>query len=413
MACTHAAPFQQLLIVSNRRNHICNAFQVRCRSSRLFLGKRISCSASIKQRMMAKRICMEPPKKDSKPTQENIQKLEQWLTSIIAGHPGATHSYTFYEEIDKYLGPWGEDGYPIGYGKKYNILFTTDHNLRTNTNVQNWVWKTTIKLQEKLRGYIVQAYREGNLKPDRYTSSEFKEELKEAAFKSHSKAYASGGLTIVAMLSPDALLKIGRIPRTELSPLSPDFKASVQQVLDTIEKVIPEMAGVAMATLAGPAHTRSFQRAHHMDMNTAWGKMQIIDSLNWLKGAIRRRELDAPPILDEIIRRLNAGEFPDMGTAKLAREVIKAAGREKKLYLTPMDVKWQTIRRCGFFIINALKDGSDNEIQKLENHRFIIAVRHGIDLLCPFKHPSEKSQRCCGSRRCRSRQTIYRPGSRS
>jgi hypothetical protein len=299
-------------------------------SSRLFLGKSNYFSASINQRTMARRICMEPPRKESEPTTKNIQKLEQWLTSIIAGHPGATHTYTFYEEIDKYLGPWGKDGYPIGYGKRYNILFTTDHNLRTNANVQNWVWKTTIKLQEELRDFIVQAYREGNLRTDTYTSSEFKEELKEAAFKSHSKAYVSGGLTIVAMLSPKALLEIGRIPRTELSPLSPNFKASVQQVLDTIEKVIPEVAGAAMAALAGPAHTRSLRHAHRRDMNTVWGKIQVIDSLNWLKGAIRRRELDAPPILDEIIRRLNAREFPDMGTAKLAREVIKAAQARKK-----------------------------------------------------------------------------------
>jgi hypothetical protein len=132
------------------------------------------------------------------------------------------------------------------------------------------------------------------------------------------------------MLSPEVILTIVRIPGTELSPLSPNFKASVQQVLGTIEKVIPEMAGVAMATLAGPAHTRSIQHSHRRDMNTVWGKMQVIDHLNWLKGAIGRREVDAPPVLDEIIRRLNAREFPDMGTAKLAREVIKAAQTRKK-----------------------------------------------------------------------------------
>jgi hypothetical protein len=72
---------------------------------------------------------MVPPKKESEPTPENIQKLEQWLTSIIAGHPGANYTYTFYEEIDRYLGPWGKDGYPIAYGKRYNILFTTDNRL--------------------------------------------------------------------------------------------------------------------------------------------------------------------------------------------------------------------------------------------------------------------------------------------
>jgi hypothetical protein len=165
MDCTQAAAFYQLLIAPNRRNFIFNAFQVRCRFITIVPWLKEILFSIEKQSTMARRICMEPPKKDSEPTQENIQKLEQWLTSIIAGHPGATHTYTFYEKIDKYLGPWGEDGYPIRYGKRYNIFFTTDHNLRTNNNVQNWIWKTSIKLQEELRDFIVQAYREGNLKP--------------------------------------------------------------------------------------------------------------------------------------------------------------------------------------------------------------------------------------------------------
>jgi hypothetical protein len=275
---------------------------------------------------------LEPPKKDSEPTPSNVQKLEQWLTSIIAGHPGATHTYSFYEEIDKYLGPWGDDGYPIGYGKKYNIQFTSDHNLRTDNIVQRWVWKTTIKLQEALRDFIVQAYRRGNLYPQSenyWSSKELKINLKEAAFNSHSKAYVSGGLTIVAMGSPNMIPFIASIPRKEFSPLSRNFKDSVQQVLETVEKVVPEAAGVTLATLAGPAHTLSFQYANRMDVDAVWGHRQVLDSLSWLKGAIRRKEMDVPSTLDEIIRRLNAREFPDMPAAALARDVIEAA-RERK-----------------------------------------------------------------------------------
>ena len=250
------------------------------------------------------------------------------MTSIIAGHPGATHTYTFYEEIDNYLGPWGNDGYPIGYGKRYNILFTSDHRLRTDVNVQQWVWKTTIKLQEELRDFIVQAYRGGNLYPQSknfWPSEELKTNLKEAAFNSHSKAYVNGGLTVVAMASPDMIRHIASIPRKEFSPLSRNFKASVKQVLETIEKVVPEMAGVTLATLAGPAHTLSFRHAHRMDENVILGYRQLIDSLNWLKSTVRRKELDVPSTLDEIISRLNAREFPDIRTAAMARDIIEAA----------------------------------------------------------------------------------------
>jgi hypothetical protein len=51
--------------------------------------------------------------------------------------------------------------------------------------------------------------------------------------------------------------------------------------------------------------------------------------LSWLRAAIERRELDVPPTLDEIIRRLNAREYPDMRTAALARKVIESARQRK------------------------------------------------------------------------------------
>lgn len=101
----------------------------------------------------------------------------------------------------------------------------------------------------------------------------------------------------------------------------------------TIEKVVPEVAGVTLATLAGPAHTLSFRHAHRMDVDAVWGHRQLLDSLNWLEGAVRRKELDVPSTLDEIISRLNARQFPDMRTAAMAREIIEAA-RVRKRELT-------------------------------------------------------------------------------
>jgi hypothetical protein len=69
-----------------------------------------------------------------------------------------------------------------------------------------------------------------------------------------------------------------------------------------------------------------------MDLEAVRGHAQVINSLNRLKAAIERRELDLPPTLDDIIRRLNAREYPDMRTAALARKVIEAA-RERKAAL--------------------------------------------------------------------------------
>ena len=92
-----------------------------------------------------------PPAKETPPSPESTRRLEVWLNSIIAGHAGAKTTYTFYEEIDKYLGPWGSEGYPIAYGKKYNVLFSTNEQLQKDPVVKDWLWKTTIILQESLR----------------------------------------------------------------------------------------------------------------------------------------------------------------------------------------------------------------------------------------------------------------------
>ena len=64
-----------------------------------------------------------PPAKTAPPTPENVRKRQAWLDSITAYRAStAGRPWTFYEQIDKYLGPWGEQGYPIAYGKKYCIL---------------------------------------------------------------------------------------------------------------------------------------------------------------------------------------------------------------------------------------------------------------------------------------------------
>ena len=40
---------------------------------------------------------------------ESARLVHDALTRVIAGHPGALTTYTFYEEIDGWLGPWGDE----------------------------------------------------------------------------------------------------------------------------------------------------------------------------------------------------------------------------------------------------------------------------------------------------------------
>jgi hypothetical protein len=69
------------------------------------------------------------PTKIARPTPENLKLLQAGLTSVISGHPQSIQPWTFYEELDQYLGPWGNQGYPIAYGNFYCVAFNSNEKL--------------------------------------------------------------------------------------------------------------------------------------------------------------------------------------------------------------------------------------------------------------------------------------------
>src|SRR6202048_465778 len=154
------------------------------------------------------------PSKTAKPTPENVRTLEAALTSAIAGHPQSIEPWTFYEELDRYVGPWGDKGYPIAYGKFYCIAFNTNEKLMANAQTAEWVRRTTIKLQEPLRDYVVARFRAGTL--PKLTESE----LRQFAFSVHPAAYDSGGLALVTLVAPELIEVIVTIPAAEFDPRS-------------------------------------------------------------------------------------------------------------------------------------------------------------------------------------------------
>jgi hypothetical protein len=95
------------------------------------------------------------------------------LTSAIPGHPQSIKPWTFYDELDRYVGPWGDRGYPIAYGKFYCLAFNTKEKLMANAQTAEWVRKTTIKLQEPLPDFILARFRNGTL--PKLTESELRE----------------------------------------------------------------------------------------------------------------------------------------------------------------------------------------------------------------------------------------------
>lgn len=266
---------------------------------------------------------MNPPAKDSTPTLENIKNLEIWLNSIVMGHPAATNTYTFYEEIDKYLGPWGIQGYPIGYGKKYNILFSQNAKLKSNPTTANWVWKTGVLLQEYLRDYILDKYKNKQLI---HLSAR---QLEEAAFKSHPIAYTKGGLTMVILIDPAITRKIASIPALEFVPFSGTSIASWAQAVHTAAIVTPEAAGLMLYHAAVP-RVITLQHVKPRAFDPAEEQFVVMKLLK-IKNNILNKRVDEINSLEKITASLYNTEFKEEYHRILAKQVIYIANNRKKV----------------------------------------------------------------------------------
>lgn len=246
------------------------------------------------------------------------------LTSVIAGHPQATTTYRFYEELDNWLGPWGQQGYPIGYGKFYNIAFSNNQRLQANPTTKEWVRRTTILLQEAVRDYLIGKIRDCSLPG--LTESQ----LRQAAFDSHPQAYDRGSLAKVALVAPELILVIATIPLTEFPPTSIDWGTTIKQIFNTLDLVAPKVIGGILASTAGPVHTGIFRRAIQQDQRQLLDEMAISRELSRLNDLINQGKLDHIPWLNRIIDRLNTTQFPDQGFARAAREVIQTVQARKQ-----------------------------------------------------------------------------------
>jgi hypothetical protein len=169
-----------------------------------------------------------PEKSRVKPS--DAAAVEKYLQSTY--QPKALTTYQFYEVIDAWLGPWGESGYPIGYGKKYNIAFTTDAYLNAPTRwvSAKWVRGTTVNLQLPLIALIVARIKAGTI------ATLDEKTVRRVAFASHPKAYLDAGLIDVATYEVESIPRIILIPYAEFNPANPSFKATIAQIIAVINE---------------------------------------------------------------------------------------------------------------------------------------------------------------------------------
>ena len=271
------------------------------------------------------------PPKSSEPTPDRVRQLEVALGQLISNNPRIIdEACGFYDVIDRYLGPWGQDGYPIGYGKYYCVAFNMNQKLRRNNTTWSWVTKTTTALQNGLKNFIVEQYRAGKL------SNLTEAELRSYAFDSHPSAYTKGGLAHVILYAPEMLDVIMSIPGAEFSPASENFGASVKQVFVTAGLQAPRIAtaaiGLPALALIGPAHTGILARAARRDLNQMARTQSEIRGLSSMLTKLRNGELDNMTVLDSLIKQLHYRRYGDHYLRRFANEVIGEA-EKRKLYV--------------------------------------------------------------------------------
>jgi hypothetical protein len=176
------------------------------------------------------------PSKFETPTPRILNEVRARLGEQIIGRSTARSSWAFYEVVDSWLGPWGEGGYPIGYGKRYARAFTTHRRLLASPVARRWVFETARILQEELLEFILERMRAGTL-------PELGErELRRAAFNRHAAAYDHAGLARVLVLAPEFAPWIGLLSIAEFHPQSENFPATVDQAQRAAVRVLPKAA---------------------------------------------------------------------------------------------------------------------------------------------------------------------------
>lgn len=270
------------------------------------------------------RVELDLPSRTETPSAQGAARLENALMSVVAFHPKALTTYTFYEVIDQWLGPWGDRGYPIAYGKYYNVAFTSSASLMASREGRTWVENTTVALQEALIAFIVQRYKAGTL------GTLTEPELRQAAFDSHPACYNDSGLAKVAMLDPALILVIATIPKKEFSPSSENFWASWKQVFEAIGLVVPTGAAVGIASIM-PAHSGFLRRAAAVDARRYRESLMLGQQLASFRHRIETASFDHLPWLDQIIVGLERRRFQDEGSRRAAAEVVEAAYRRRNL----------------------------------------------------------------------------------
>ena len=128
----------------------------------------------------------KPPAINASPTTENINQLKEWLAFIRVMNPDHGH---FYEELENFLGPWGENGYLRGHGLLYKKLFLT-HKWLQCKRTKPWGFLAMYAIEGNIASFILHNFKQGNL-----NSPTLEQDLFKFSLENSHKMFYKGGIS--------------------------------------------------------------------------------------------------------------------------------------------------------------------------------------------------------------------------
>lgn len=248
-----------------------------------------------------------------------ISELKTRLSNSIAYKVAAPTPWYFYEVLDALIGFRGNRGYPIFIGKFYCMAFNSNTKLFTNALTASWVRSTTVKMQEKLRDFIIHSLKRNN------TNKISEIELRSYAQKAFESVFNEGSLNTIIGVAPEILPILKTMHGKERLSYGYNFRDILANTMMAIETMVPGMLDEFTSGTELPEFQTEirmvFNRTRHEYAHELKMNRNLYDvSVNLMTG-----KLDDLNVLNYLVDRLKFNRFTDETTSALAKEIVLKA----------------------------------------------------------------------------------------
>ncbi len=257
------------------------------------------------------------------------------LNSSIAYKVTASAPWTFYETLDKVLGPYGNMGYPLYSGKFYCMAFNANIKLMNNPTSASWIKLTTVKLQETIRDFVIDSLQKG--KSGKITDIE----LRSCVNRAYSYIYDDQSINSIIELAPELLPILKTMQGRETLTFSTNFRDILNSTLGALETFIPGMIDSFTSCNDLPEFKGEIKMYFNRTRTVYPDEQTMNRNLFTVSSNLMGGKLDDREVLNYFVNQLKFKNFTDELHSKMSREIVlKSQTRLSRLenYYAPLRI---------------------------------------------------------------------------